>query len=177
MAVNQPMISDNQVDNSWKLEVTNQINNEETRVNALLSRIVALETQMFTARTDVLDTYSITKEVTLEVGVPRVTSLRYPLLEDSRLISWGIYLSGRPTVAPGQNGLIRCSYVDDTGIQDFTTSNINFTTSTPLAGTTITRNINRDYNIPEAIGTHVDYENIDNIASLRMSVAFLLQRI
>lgn len=43
MAVNQPIIDDNQADNSWKLEVTNQINSEEARLNALLLRIEQLE--------------------------------------------------------------------------------------------------------------------------------------
>ena len=43
MAVNQPLITENQVDNSWKLEVTNQVNNEEARLNALLLRIQQLE--------------------------------------------------------------------------------------------------------------------------------------
>ena len=43
MAVNQPKITDDQVDNSWMLEVTNQLNSEEARINALLSRIEELE--------------------------------------------------------------------------------------------------------------------------------------
>lgn len=46
MAVNQPIIDDNQADNSWKLEVTNQLNNEEARLNALLLRIEELERQI-----------------------------------------------------------------------------------------------------------------------------------
>ena len=43
MAVNQPKITDDQVDNSWMLEVTNQLNSEEARINALLLRIEQLE--------------------------------------------------------------------------------------------------------------------------------------
>ena len=172
MAVNQPMISDNQVENSWKLEVTNQVNNEETRVNALLSRIEQLESQMAVTPTNILDTYSITKEV--ELGTGNVTeSLQYPLLEDSRLISWGIYINGRPQ---GRN--IRCSYTDNGGVQDDPLgSNIIFTTGGPMAGTTSTRPINVDYSIPQAIGTYVDHTGVTNIGELRMSVAFLLQRI
>ena len=37
MPINQPIISDNQADNSWKLEATNLINNTEARVNTLAS--------------------------------------------------------------------------------------------------------------------------------------------
>ena len=43
MAVNQPIVVDDQAENSWKLEVTSQANNEEARVNALVSRIEELE--------------------------------------------------------------------------------------------------------------------------------------
>ena len=43
MAVNQPNITDNQTDNSWQLEVTQQINREEARVNSLVARIEVLE--------------------------------------------------------------------------------------------------------------------------------------
>ena len=43
MAVNQPKITDDQVDNSWMLEVTNQLTSEEARINALLLRIEQLE--------------------------------------------------------------------------------------------------------------------------------------
>jgi len=43
MAVNQPKIGKDQADNSWKLEVTTQANNEEARVNDLASRLAALE--------------------------------------------------------------------------------------------------------------------------------------
>lgn len=43
MSVNQPMIGDNQTDNSWKLEVTNQANQEEVRVNSLASRLGAID--------------------------------------------------------------------------------------------------------------------------------------
>ena len=43
MAVNQPKIVDDQIENSWKLEVTNQLNSEEARINALLLRIEQLE--------------------------------------------------------------------------------------------------------------------------------------
>jgi len=39
MAVNQPLITGNQAEDSWKLEVTNQLNNEEARVNSLASQI------------------------------------------------------------------------------------------------------------------------------------------
>ena len=46
MAINQPRIGDDQADNSWKLEVTTQANTEESRVNALVSRIEALEGMM-----------------------------------------------------------------------------------------------------------------------------------
>ena len=46
MAVNQPIITDDQADNSWKLEVATQINNEEARLNALLLRIEELERQV-----------------------------------------------------------------------------------------------------------------------------------
>ena len=49
MAVNQPKITDDQVDNSWKLEVTNQINSEEARINNLLSRIEQLESATIAA--------------------------------------------------------------------------------------------------------------------------------
>ena len=43
MAINQPIIVDDQAENSWKLEVTNQANIEEARVNALASRLAQLE--------------------------------------------------------------------------------------------------------------------------------------
>ena len=43
MAVNQPAIGEDQTENAWKLEVANQINQEEARVNALVSRIEELE--------------------------------------------------------------------------------------------------------------------------------------
>jgi len=49
MAVNQPKISKDQADNSWKLEVTTQANNEEARVNDLASRLAALEAMMGTS--------------------------------------------------------------------------------------------------------------------------------
>ena len=49
MAVNQPKITDDQVDNSWKLEVTNQLNSEEARINSLLSRIEQLESATIAA--------------------------------------------------------------------------------------------------------------------------------
>ena len=42
MAVNQPIIGDDQAENSWKLEITNQANNEEARVNALASQLEEL---------------------------------------------------------------------------------------------------------------------------------------
>ena len=37
MPINQPIITDDQADNSWKLEATNLLNRTETRVNALES--------------------------------------------------------------------------------------------------------------------------------------------
>ena len=43
MAVNQPIITGNQADDSWRLEVTAQLNNEEARVNALASDIRNIE--------------------------------------------------------------------------------------------------------------------------------------
>lgn len=43
MAINQPLITDDQTDNAWKLEVTEQINREEARVNSLVARIEELE--------------------------------------------------------------------------------------------------------------------------------------
>lgn len=46
MAVNQPQIGKDQADNSWKLEVTTQVNNEEARINDLASRLAALESGM-----------------------------------------------------------------------------------------------------------------------------------
>ena len=46
MAVNQPKIGKDQADNSWKLEVTTQVNNEEARITDLVSRIAALEAGM-----------------------------------------------------------------------------------------------------------------------------------
>ena len=46
MAVNQPKIGKDQADNSWKLEVTTQVNNEEARINDLASRLAALESGM-----------------------------------------------------------------------------------------------------------------------------------
>ena len=46
MPVNQPIIGEGQADNSWKLELTNQANNEEARVNALVSRIQQLESMV-----------------------------------------------------------------------------------------------------------------------------------
>jgi len=46
MAVNQPKIGKDQADNSWKLEITTQANNEEARVNDLASRLAALEETM-----------------------------------------------------------------------------------------------------------------------------------
>ena len=46
MAVNQPIIGSDQADNSWKLEVTAQANTEESRVNALVSRIEQLEAML-----------------------------------------------------------------------------------------------------------------------------------
>ena len=46
MAVNQPIIGNDQADNSWRLEITNQANSEEARVNALVSRIAQLESLM-----------------------------------------------------------------------------------------------------------------------------------
>ena len=49
MAVNQPKIGKDQADNSWKLEVTQQVNNEEARINSLLSRIEALEAERDTS--------------------------------------------------------------------------------------------------------------------------------
>ena len=48
MAVNQPIIGDDQADNSWKLEITNQANNEEARVNALASQLEAVSTRAIT---------------------------------------------------------------------------------------------------------------------------------
>ena len=43
MAVNQPLIGNDQAENSWKLEVTNQVNNEEARLNNLVSRVSTVE--------------------------------------------------------------------------------------------------------------------------------------
>jgi len=43
MAVNQPQIGKDQADNSWKLEVTTQVNSEEARLNDLASRLARLE--------------------------------------------------------------------------------------------------------------------------------------
>ncbi len=43
MPINQPIISDDQADNSWKLEATEQANREEARVNSLVARIATLE--------------------------------------------------------------------------------------------------------------------------------------
>jgi len=43
MAINQPLIGDDPIENSWKLELTTQVNNEEARLNALLLRIEQLE--------------------------------------------------------------------------------------------------------------------------------------
>ena len=46
MAVNQPPIKEDLIESSWDLEVTNQINSEEARVNALLARVQVLESMM-----------------------------------------------------------------------------------------------------------------------------------
>lgn len=48
MAINQPIFANDPADNSWKLEVTQQVNNEEARLNNLVSRIEQLEAQMGT---------------------------------------------------------------------------------------------------------------------------------
>ena len=46
MAINQPPIGEDQSESAWKLEVTNQINNEETRINVLVARIEELERRL-----------------------------------------------------------------------------------------------------------------------------------
>ena len=43
MPINQPIIVEDQADNSWKLELTNEINRLEALVAALQSRIETLE--------------------------------------------------------------------------------------------------------------------------------------
>ena len=80
MAVNQPKITDDQVDNSWMLEVTNQLNSEEARINALLSRIEQLESAARTSSGPSV-TYAFTNglngsfEVTpSDTGVPQTVT-------------------------------------------------------------------------------------------------------
>lgn len=48
MPINQPIITESQADNSWKLELTQQLNSEEVRVNTLISRIEELERMVIT---------------------------------------------------------------------------------------------------------------------------------
>ena len=74
MAVNQPKITDDQVDNSWMLEVTNQLNSEEARINALLSRIEQLESVM---RTGGSGTVTGNLQLTNYVQVVQPSQLEY----------------------------------------------------------------------------------------------------
>ena len=80
MAVNQPFITDNQTENAWKLEITNQINTEEARVQALVARVNSLGSENITN----LETRLAEEETVSAALASNVAALtnRITLLED-----------------------------------------------------------------------------------------------
>ena len=90
MPINQPIIGDNQADNSWKLEATNQINNEEVRVNALTSQVDGIQT----TATEFIMNISLGFLAGASTG-----SSSFPVPFNGQLIGWAVWIGARPNIS------------------------------------------------------------------------------
>ena len=167
MAVNQPMISDNQVDNSWKLEVTNQINNEEARVNALASRIDTLQSASTTTN-DFAISFSMGN---LPSPTTSVNSLNFPIPVNCVLTDWAIALNNRVS---GTGSLIFDLRVNNA--IDTTVGTINYNASTTINVANARRNLARSLSRLNIIGLQARYTNVSNAVVIIPTVTFIFRR-
>ena len=85
MPINQPIITGNQADDSWKLEATNQLNNEEVRVNALTTQVNNIQTTVDAPNEFIMNISLgfLTQSTTL--------SSSFPLPFNAELTDWSIW--------------------------------------------------------------------------------------
>ena len=93
MPINQPIITGNQADDSWKLEATNQLNNEEVRVNALTTQVNNIQTTVDAPNEFIMNISLgfLTQSTTL--------SSSFPLPFNAELTDWSIWFGAVPTTS------------------------------------------------------------------------------
>ena len=90
MPINQPIITGNQADDSWKLEATNQLNNEEVRVNALTTQVNNIQTTVDAPNEFIMN---ISLGFLLQTTT---TSSAFPLPFNAELTDWAVWFGAVP---------------------------------------------------------------------------------
>ena len=169
MPINQPIIGNDQAENSWKLEATNQINNEEVRVNALTSRINNIESGV-----SVPSEFTIDFSLGILTGINTTEGINYPVPVNCVLTGYAVNLNGpRPSFSP--SGSLRFE-VRRNDTVDARIPTVTYTSSTPQDFTQGRTGLSETFNQFSSIGLTAQHANLTNGASLIPTVTFIFRR-